>query len=547
MNPLVDHRTIFNAWRQGPAAVIRLFEDAFGKYAVWEPPTPHQLQYTIDHCEDKIARLNKRVSSLEADLAKERHHSFTLSRKVSELESCLAKNSTNSSRPPSTDPTAVRLKKTKSLREKTGRRVGGQPNHIGHTLKQVARPDHIIRHSPPHCRACGESLDGGRTIATEKRQVFDLPPVKLFVTEHQIETKRCQRCRHWTRAMYPVGVNAAVQYGPGVRARAIYLLNYQLVPYKRGREVMNDMFGCAMSTATFNNIIKECAGNLIETELEIKERLRQSRVLNLDETGLRVDKQQQWVHVASTDRLTHYGVDTKRGAEAIDRIGILRRFGGTCVHDGWWAYHQYAGTKHQFCNAHILRELNFFIEEEPRQKRWAQAMKDLLLEINKEVDGVKASGRKRLAKEKLVEYERRYDEIIGKGTELNPYENDPTKGIVAIIDGVARRGRRTPALNLVLRLQTYKSYVLRFMHDVEVPFTNNQAERDLRMVKLQQKIGGCFRAPDGAVAFCRVRSYISTMKKQGRDILSALEQCFSRFALAQQLADIEPPLVVSSA
>ena len=275
MNPLVDHRTIYDTCLKGPAAVIRLFEDAFGKFAVWEPPTPHQLQDTIDYLHEEQARLRARIARLEEELRAERHQNFVLSRKVGELEARLAKNSTNSSLPPSTDPPGA--KKTKSLRQQSGRKVGGQPAHPGTTLKPVAQPDQVLVHRPAQCRACGESLADSKVIARRKRQVFDLPPVKLHEVSHQVETKRCQKCGHWTRGMFPDGVDAPVQYGPGVRARAVYLMNYQFIPYQRASEVMKDRFGCPLSQATLVNMVRECAENLIETEVEIKDGLRPLR------------------------------------------------------------------------------------------------------------------------------------------------------------------------------------------------------------------------------------------------------------------------------
>ncbi|MDQ3651577.1 MAG: IS66 family transposase [Acidobacteriota bacterium] len=505
------------------------------KFAVWEPPTPDQLQLAIDHLHEEIDRLRSRIARLEEEVRAERHQNFVLSGKVRELEARLAKNSTNSSLPPSTDPPAA--KKTKSLRQQSDRKIGGQPAHPGTTLKPVAQPDQVLVHRPAQCRGCGESLAESKVIARGSRQVFDLPPVKLHVVEHQVETKHCAKCGHWTSALFPHGVDAPAQYGPGVRARAVYLLNYQLIPYQRASEVMKDLFGCPLSPATLANIVKECAEHLIESELEIKDQLRRADLIHADETGVRVDEKQHWIHVASTEKLTHYGVDGKRGAAAIDRIDILPRVRGTCVHDGWWAYGQYTKADHALCNAHIVRELNFFIEHEAKQKPWTQEMKDLLLGIKEEADKVRAAGRKKIAPEKIRHFEQEYDEIISRGLAVNPHLEDPAKGILSYEEGdgtaAPQLTKRTPALNLVLRLRRNKKEVLHFMYDLKVPFTNNQAERDLRMAKLQQKISGCFRVPDGARFFCRLRSYISTMRKQGQEVVAALEKVFATPMLHQ--------------
>ncbi|MGB7922641.1 MAG: IS66 family transposase [Pyrinomonadaceae bacterium] len=527
MNPLVDHRTIFDTWRHGPAAIIRLFEQAFGQYAVWEPPAPHHLEQSVATLSAQVDRLQARISDLEAELGTERHRSFVAERRVQELEARLAKNSTNSSRPPSSDPPSVK-QRTRSLRQRSGKKAGGQPRHRGATLQQVKVPDEVIVHSARQCRGCGESLEDGRVIGCQRRQVFDLPAVKLRVTEHRVLTKRCARCRHWTRGVFPAGVAAPAQYGPVVRARAVYLLNYQLLPYQRTAELMKELFGCHLSTATLYRIVQQSAENLIETELEIKEQLRRSQIVHADETGLRVATKLHYVHVACTDRLTHYSSHPRRGTRAMDEIGVISRFSGTLLHDCWSAYWQYSRARHAVCNGHILRELTFFIEEDGRQRGWAEAMKGLLLEIKEEVERVRLTRHKRMDQEQIAAYESRYAAIIRQGLEANPQPPEPCAEMASSRAGKSRaRLKRAPSLNLVLRLARHQTEVLRFMHDERVPFTNNQAERDLRMIRLQQKIGGCFRAPDGSRAFCRVRSYLSTMKKQGWAAVAALERVFT--------------------
>jgi transposase len=527
MNPLVDHRTIYDTCLKGPAAVIRLFEETFGKSAVWEPPLPHQLEQSIVALSAQVDRLQERISELEGELGKERHRCFVAERKVQELEARLAKNSANSSRPPSTDPPWVK-KRTGSLRQQSGKKAGGQPHHRGSTLKQVTQPDEVVVHCPAQCRGCGESLADGRVTGCERRQVFDLPPVKLLVTEHRALTKRCAKCRHWTRALFPSGVVAPVQYGPGVRARCVYLLNYQLLPYQRTSELMKQLFGCRLSTATLYQMVQESAQHLLETELEIKEQLRRSAIVHADETGLRVANQLQYVHVACTEQLTHYASHTRRGTRAMDEIGIIAHCGATLVHDCWSAYWQYSRAQHAVCNGHILRELKFFIEEDAPQRAWAEPMKLLLLEIKEEVERVRLTRHQSMKKERLREYEYRYDEVIRQGLAANPLPPASCAETESSAEGKNKvRCKRAPSLNLVLRLERHKAEVLRFMHDVRVPFTNNQAERDLRMIRLQQKIGGCFRAPDGSRAFCRVRSYLSTMKKQGYEAVEALERVFT--------------------
>lgn len=526
MNPLVDHRTIYHTCLKGPAAVIRLFEEAFGKYAVWEPPTPHQLEQSVAALSAQVEHLQARLSRLKDELSTERHRSFVAARRVQELEARLAKNSTNSSRPPSSDPPAVK-QRTRSLRRQSGKPAGGQPQHRGVTLRQVGLPDQIITHSPPQCRGCGSTLESAKVTSCERRQVFDLPPVKLMVVEHRVFTKRCHRCGHWSRGLFPGGVAAPVQYGPALKARAVYLLNYQLLPYQRTGELLRDLFGCAVSPATLSGMVREGAANLMEAELEIKEQLGRGAILHADETGLRVATHLHYVHVASSERFTHYSSHPRRGTRAMDETGILPRFSGTMVHDGWSAYWQYARARHALCNAHILRELNFLVETEAQQKAWAQAMSELLLEIKAEVERVRSARRKKLEPDQLRGYESRYAEIIRQGLAANPVRPEAREESRAGETGQRRAPhKRAPSLNLVLRLERQQTEVLRFMHDLRVPFTNNQAERDIRMVKLQQKIGGSFRSPDGARYFCRIRSYLSTMRKQGKPLVRALEQAF---------------------
>jgi transposase len=302
-----------------------------------------------------------------------------------------------------------------------------------------------------------------------------------------------------------------VQYGPSVLARALYLHDYQLLPYARTTEAMKELFGCALSAGTLASAVRQCASGLVETELKIKRGLRRSPVIHADETGLRVEGRLHYVHVASTSRLTHYGADARRGKAAMDDIGILPQYRGTCVHDGWLSYTFYPKSRHALCGAHLLRELIFFEELGVETKTWAAPLKELLLEMKTEVEKVSADGgRRRLGAEKLAALTGSYDRLIAEGLKVPPSSHVP--------EGVQKQGR-----NLLLRLERRKEEVLRFLTDFSVPFDNNQAERDLRMIKLQQKTSGCFRTEEGARRFCRIRSYLSTTRKQGRAVLGALE------------------------
>jgi transposase len=500
---------IYQTYLRGPAAVIRLFEQTFGALALSGPPEPDQQQRTIESQAEQIDHLQARLSRLESELWEVQQENHRLRRRHAELEALISKDSHNSSRPPSTDP--LWAKRTRSLRRPSGKRPGGQPGHPGHTRPLAGQSSRLIVHRPAHCRHCLSPLAESQVIRRERRQVIDLVPARLRVTEHQAVVMRCSQCGGRTKGLFPAEVRATVQYGPSVIARALYLHDYQLLPYQRASQAMRDLFGCQISPGTLARSVSGCARKLVETELQIKHKLRRSSVLHADETGLRVEQKCHYVHVASTERLTHYGCDGGRGRGAIDEINIVPGFSGTLVHDGWLSYSYYHKCQHALCGAHLLRELTYFTELEERRKLWAEPLKHLLLEIKREVDEARAGGDGHLRGERVVALTIRYEELVREGLEANP---PPERA-----DLVGRQAR-----NLLLRLERRKAEVLRFMTDFTVSFDNNQAERDLRMIKLRQKISGCFRSAEGARQFCRIRSYLSTMSKQGKSMMQSLER-----------------------
>lgn len=513
---------IYQAYLRGPSALFRLFEEAFGRHALSGPPDPDQQQRMIDDLSADIARLKSRIERLQAEGRELTYRNFQLQRRNAELEALLAKDSHNSSRPPSSDP--AWRKRTMSLRRPSGKRPGGQVGHRGTTRRKAAHPDRIVEHRPEQCRRCHTDLSRGQIIRHHTQQVIEVVPAKLRVTEHRSAVLRCPACGKMTKGDFSGAVRSGVQYGPGVRARVLYLQQYQLLPYQRTSEAMRDLFGCYLSAGTVANIARECAANLVETELKIKKKLRRSPVIHADETGLRVAKRGQYVHVASNSRLTHYAYNARRGRAAMDEIGILPKYRGTCVHDGWWSYDYYTNSRHALCGAHLLRELTFFAEVSTEQKTWAEPLKELLSEIKRAVESVSAGGGRALGAAERQAFGRRYDELIEQGLALNPplpsKRNKPEDGDTP--EAAPAGAWQKQAGNLAWRMRWKKEEVLRFMTDFSVPFDNNQAERDLRMVKLQQKIGGCFRTAEGARQFCRIRSYVSTMRKQGRGVLEAL-------------------------
>jgi transposase len=347
-------------------------------------------------------------------------------------------------------------------------------------------------------------------VRHHRQQVVEVVPARVRVTEHRLAVVRCHSCGRTTQGEFAGSVRSGVRYGPGVKARVLYLQQYQLLPYQRTSEAMRDLFGCRISAGTVANIIRECAAGLVETELQIKQGLRRSPVIHADETGLRINHRLGYVHVASTERLTHYASAAHRGQTAITEINVLPGYRGTCVHDGWMAYSHYTKCRHALCGVHLLRELTYFEELSAETKAWAEPLKELLLEMKREVERVREEGRQRVGPERLTSLIEHYDRLVAEGLRAQPAPELPEQ--------VCKQAR-----NLLLRLGRRKEEVLRFLTDSSVPFDNNQAERDLRMVKLQQKTSGCFRTEEGARRFCRIRSYLSTVRKQGRGVLEALE------------------------
>jgi transposase len=360
---------------------------------------------------------------------------------------------------------------------------------------------------------CQHDLRTQKASVPERRQVIDLPAKRLWVTEHRVEEKQCPVCYHLTRAPFPAPVSAPAQYGTSIQTVATYLVEGQSVPYARASQLLQELLGVQLSAGSIARFVRTCHQQLAEVETSLKAALVKTNVIHQDETGLRVSTTTWWVHVCSTARLTHYAAHRSRGREALNAIGIAPKFRGTSVHDGWGSYQGYSFTQ-AWCNVHHLRELTF-VEEELKQL-WARKMKELRLQMKAAVERAKALGQHELDLLVLARLLRRYDAILAEGYQANPPPPPPQKRTPG-------RPKQSPARNLLDRLSQGKWAVLRFLHDFAVPFDNNQAERDLRMIKVQQKVSGCFRTEDGVAMFCRIRSYLSTLRKQGIELLSALE------------------------
>ncbi len=421
-----------------------------------------QLRQENTALRDQVARLSERISVLEAQLAKDSH---------------------NSHLPPSSDRFH---RQPKSLRQKSGKQPGGQVGHAGKTLKLSETPDQVIVHPVDHCQHCQHDLREVASLHVERRQVIDLPPKRVLVIEHQAEQKCCPACQQISLAAL----------------------------YERACEVVEDLLGPPLSVGTLQGLVERCAQQLAPVEQEIKAALSRAAVLHQDETGLYVAGKRHWMHVSATEQLTHYAVHPKRGKEALDAIGILKDFQGVSVHDGWCSYWLYL-CLHALCNVHHLRELTFLSEEQ--QQEWAAEMKELLLDSKAAVAQARAEGRSRLHPLEVADWKARYAALLAQGYQANPPDPPPETG---------KKGRRKQSMarNLLDRLSKHQEAVLRFLDNFAVPFDNSLAERDIRMVKVQQKVSGCFRSPTGAVAFCRIRGYLSTLRKQGLAVLTALEQ-----------------------
>ena len=426
--------------------------------------------------------------------------------RIAELERRIGLNSSNSGKPPSSDG----LKKpprVSSLRERSGKKTGGQPGHPGETLRRSEAPDAFVDHYPARCGACGAPLTEAMAINFISRQVFDLPePQPLIVTEHRAHGCRCAACGSQTRAGFPAWVNAPVQYGKRIGALVLYLLHYQLLPEKRLATLMADLFGVALVSATIARISQDCAERFGGFAVAIRDRVAAAPVKHLDETGFRIGGKTQWLHVASTALLTFYRVSARRGS-------LLANLTGIVVHDHWKPYYTLTGVLHALCNAHHLRELKALVEIE--KEDWARRMQRLLRRACHVVN---------LAREQDVPLkpglialiERGYDAIVADGLAFHEAQPALTK--------TRPRGRppRRVGHNLLLRFRTHKQDVLRFLANPLVPFTNNLAERDGRMMKLRQKISGGFRSEDRAKDFAVIRSVLSTARKQGWNIIATL-------------------------
>jgi len=448
--------------------------------------------------DDLIRALFAQVKALTAQVE-------ALTAKVADLEGRLAKNSRNSSKPPSSDGLRP---KPKSQRKAKQNPTGGQKGHAGHTLKKVAEVDHIETHAPPsHCEACHRPLIDA--VVVETRQVFDIPLLHHETTEHQVLEAQCA-CGKRHRGEFPAEVTAPVQYGPRIKAAVVHLTHHHMMPVARTSDLTGDLFGLPLADATILAINEEARALLAPTVAAMGETLKAVPIAHADETGMRVAGKIHWLHVLATTTLTWIGAHVNRGRKAFDAFGILTTFTGTLIHDGWKSYRDLACV-HGLCNAHHLRELTYVFEE--MEQSWAKRLIDLLLAAHHEV----AAAGGPLTADRIAHYRSAHARILAAGEAANPR---------APPSGKRGRTRQSKALNLIDRLRVHADDVWRFMTDHNVPFSNNIAEQAVRMPKVKQKISGGFRTQTGLKTFCTIRSYLATLHKQGANLFHALTLTF---------------------
>ncbi len=464
----------------------------------------------------RIAELEAENKALRARVGELNDQVAQLLGKVADLEKLLGRNSSTSSKPPSTDPGSAKSARpenaNRAARRALGRRQGKQPGAPGTTLAQVADPDVVVTHQPLRCRACERSLDDAEVVATSARQVFDVPDPTVIVTEHRAQRRRCA-CGCETTAAFPPEATAPACYGPSIKAHAIYLLCAQHLPRERCAQALADLFGVAVSTGTLDNWMREAADALVVFLAVVAAQLRAAPVVHADETSVRSGKAALWVHVCCTAVLTllHVGRRNRATMEA----GPLGDYAGTVVHDRLAAYFNY-GTAHVLCNAHILRSLNELLANH-RHKEWAKAFIELIVDTKHRADAARAAGKGQLSDYRRRRVRKRWDELCDQAARAAP---PPAPGCQLY-------GTNKDARNLAIALAEHRDLFLAYTADLTLPFDNNAAERDLRMVKLQAKISGEFRSKKGAERFAAIRSYIATNRKQAQRIHQHLKDLYT--------------------
>ena len=488
-------------------------------------PTETEVRTAYDEGVESVVELFNRIGIELLGLAGELS---TQADAIEALKAQISKNSSNSGKPPSSDGYSKknRANRTESLRTKSDKPIGGQLGHKGHTLLSSDTADSTERHSvSDRCQQCGYSLTKEPVSGHEERQVFDILAIHIEVTAHQVEIKICPSCGAKNKGDYPDGVTQATQYGNRVKTWASYFSVQHFIPVARTAQIFKDLLDHRVSEGTVLNACKQLSQKVSATTAAIITILHQAEVVHFDESGVRVAGRLHWLHSASTDKVSYYIVDPKRGQIAMDKMDIIAKISGTACHDHWKPYFTYDNCQHALCNAHHLRELSFL--EKQYKQPFASAMADLLIEINQQKYACEKDA---FSAETIHAFEQRYDDIVKEGLEANPKKSPdpntkPKRGTI----------KQTPAYNMLKRLRDFKTAVLAFMYDFSVPFSNNQAEQDVRMIKVKQKVSGCFRRLTGAQEFVENRSYISTARKNGVNVFQAIHAAFDNNPFIPQI------------
>lgn len=462
----------------------------------------------------KVERLTKRLDQVEKDnfilkqeVSKLKKENQELKQKNSELKARINSNSSNSSKPPSSDG----YKKKPAFPKSKKGKQGGQKGHKGNTLKQIKNPDRIIKCIPDKC-TCGHKFESGQFVLSETRQVFDLPQPQLEVTEYQIHKATCPKCGMIQKGAAPGNVSAPVQYGNKVKAYVALLNVHFKLPFKKIQLLFNDLYGYSINEATVISASKLCFDKLNGSEQIIKMKMAESEVAHADETGIRVNGKLHWLHTASSSMYTYLFAHEKRGRLALESDkSILNKISGWLVHDCWSSYFKFKGFKHAICGAHILRELQGLVDN--NQSKWAEKFKSFLMGV------YLMPHAERIKQRKLIESKYRRNCETGERLEPPPLKAGNKGG----------RYKRTKGRNLVERLKREQDAVLAFAFNKNVPFTNNLAERDIRPAKVKQKISNCFRTLTGAEIYARIESFVSTARKNNRNVFSELCTTFEGY------------------
>jgi len=465
----------------------------------------------------QVSSLTATVESLNATINAQAKLNAQLNQTIQELKEQLNKNSKNSSKPPSSD--GYKKPAPKSLRKSSGKKVGGQDGHQGTHLAVITTPDEIVKHMPSACEGCQYyRMCKGTACIAEKRHVIDAV-VTVNVTEHQtLELPICMLHGDTRRGDFPSDVKATVQYGKNLQALAVALNTVGAVSIKRTHEILSGVFNIPIATGTISSMVKRCADSLNNTVNKIKDKMIGSALGHFDETRTRVDKKLWWVHDASNCEYTYLDLSPKRGTAGMEQCGVLPEFKGISMHDCWASCWNYPDIQHAVCCAHLLRELTGIDENHPKQK-WASAFIDLLLEMKKVKEKAVEKGKDSLSNYHYHKFNKKYDELIEQARKENPLPETTEK----------KRGRKKKGkiLALVERLANYKASVCLFIQNFMVPFDNNQAERDLRMIKVKTKVSGCFRTEKGARDYLKIMSYVGTAHKQGCNAYEAIRNAIS--------------------